>query len=643
MKPISFVQVNFRVGPKEYNAYYLPYSIGVLWSYVRQSPLVSENFELDKIVWRRDPVDEVAEKLKDSAVIGFSTYVWNKNYNYLLAKKIKELNPNAILIFGGPEVPVSKSTIFETHPYMDIVVKLEGEIIFKNVLERLAEGKPLTDVQGLILNQNGQAYDTGDAKRIEVLDDIPSPYLTGVFDKIIAENPDVEWNVTLETDRGCPYACTFCDWGSLTYNKVKKFKLERIFAELEWAGKIKSGYLSMTNANFGIFPERDNLIADKIIEVQKTYGYPKTFSTAWAKNQKREVVDIVKKLVDSPYGFNQGLTVSVQTMTDSVLEIIKRKNMDINRIEEVFAMCNQNNIPVYTETILGLPGETFETWQQNFWTLFNSGNHTGVTVFQLQLLENTEMNLLQRKVFQIESSKVTDYIDGCDPNDIIPEPIEIVVATKDLPREVMLDAQVWTWYINTFHINGITTYIARFLKQYLDVQYSSFYDLFWSYLVEKDAWWKQETVLTRRYFKNWGRYGFTKHPNIGNVEIKGNQIVHRTVMEIHRDNKYAYVFKQIELFLREQFHLDEDLLKQLIHFQSNQIIKYKDIKSYPLKVEYDYDFIGFLDFEQPLVNHVCYEFDFPEDKETSFDRFLDNIYFQRRRNYGKALIKKVDK
>lgn len=643
MKPISFVQVNFRVGPKEYNAYYLPYSIGVLWSYVRQSPLVSENFELDKIVWRRDPVDEVAETLKNSAVIGFSTYVWNKNYNYLLAKKIKELNPNAILVFGGPEVPVSKSTIFETHPYMDIVVKLEGEIIFKNILERLAEGKPLTDVQGLILNQNGQAYDTGDAKRIEVLDEIPSPYLTGVFDKIIAENPDVEWNVTLETDRGCPYACTFCDWGSLTYNKVKKFKLERIFAELEWAGKIKSGYLSMTNANFGIFPERDNLIADKIIEVQKTYGYPKTFSTAWAKNQKREVVDIVKKLVDSPYGFNQGLTVSVQTMTDSVLEIIKRKNMDINRIEEVFAMCNQNNIPVYTETILGLPGETFETWQQNFWTLFNSGNHTGVTVFQLQLLENTEMNLLQRKVFQIESSKVTDYIDGCDPNDIIPEPIEIVVATKDLPREVMLDAQVWTWYINTFHINGITTYIARFLKQYLDVQYSSFYDLFWSYLVEKDAWWKQETVLTRRYFKNWGRYGFTKHPNIGNVEIKGNQIVHRTVMEIHRDNKYAYIFKQIELFLREQFHLDEDLLKQLIHFQSNQIIKYKDIKSYPFKVEYDYDFIGFLDFEQSLRNRVCYEFDFPEDKETSFDRFLDNIYFQRRRNYGKALIKKVDK
>lgn len=643
MKTISFVQVNFRVGPKEFNAFYLPYSIGVLWSYVRQSPIISENFELDNIVWRRDPVDEVAEKLKDSAVIGFSTYVWNKNYNYLLAKKIKELNPNAILIFGGPEVPVSKSTIFEIHPYMDIVVKLEGEIIFKNVLERLAEGKPLADVQGLILNQNGQAYDTGDAKRIEVLDDIPSPYLTGVFDKIIAENPDVEWNVTLETDRGCPYACTFCDWGSLTYNKVKKFKLERIFAELEWAGKIKSGYLSMTNANFGIFPERDNLIADKIIEVQKTYGYPKTFSTAWAKNQKREVVDIVKKLVDSPYGFNQGLTVSVQTMTDSVLEIIKRKNMDINRIEEVFAMCNQNNIPVYTETILGLPGETFETWQQNFWTLFNSGNHTGVTVFQLQLLENTEMNLLQRKVFQIESSKVTDYIDGCDPNDVIPEPIEIVVGTKDLPREVMLDAQVWTWYINTFHINGITTYIARFLKQYLDVQYSSFYDLFWSYLVEKDAWWKQEAMLTRRYFKNWGRYGFTKHPNIGNVEIKGNQIVHRTVMEIHRDNKYAYIFKQIELFLREQFHLDEDLLKQLIHFQSNQIIKYKDIKSYPLKVEYDYDFIGFLDFEQPLMNHVCYEFDFPEDKETSFDRFLDNIYFQRRRNYGKALIKKVDK
>ena len=47
--------------------------------------------------------------------------------------------------------------------------------------------------------------------------EIPSPYLTGVFDDIIANNPEYVFNATLETNRGCPFACTFCDWGSLTY------------------------------------------------------------------------------------------------------------------------------------------------------------------------------------------------------------------------------------------------------------------------------------------------------------------------------------------------------------------------------------------------------------------------------------------
>jgi radical SAM superfamily enzyme YgiQ (UPF0313 family) len=117
----------------------------------------------------------------------------------------------------------------------------------------------------------------------------------------------VEWNGTLETNRGCPFQCTFCDWGSLTYSKVKHFGLERVFDELEWMAQHRVGFISITDANFGMFPERDNLIADKIIEVQEQYGYPKTFSVAWAKNQKREVVDIVKKLLNAP-GFNQGLT-----------------------------------------------------------------------------------------------------------------------------------------------------------------------------------------------------------------------------------------------------------------------------------------------------------------------------------------------
>ena len=53
-----------------------------------------------------------------------------------------------------------------------------------------------------------------------------------MFEKIIADNPGVLWNGTLETNRGCPFACTFCDWGGLTYSKLKKFPEEKVLQEL---------------------------------------------------------------------------------------------------------------------------------------------------------------------------------------------------------------------------------------------------------------------------------------------------------------------------------------------------------------------------------------------------------------------------
>ena len=176
------------------------------------------------------------------------------------------------------------------------------------------------------------ALSTGDTVRIDDLDTIPSPYLTGVFDKLITKYPEIRWNGTIETNRGCPYACTFCDWGSLTYNKVKVFELERVFAELEWMGRNQFDFISFTDANFGIFAERDSMIADKLISVQKEYGMPRAYTIAWAKNQKKEVVDIVKKLIYEG-GAKIGLNLSVQTMDENTLEIIKRTNLDTNKIE----------------------------------------------------------------------------------------------------------------------------------------------------------------------------------------------------------------------------------------------------------------------------------------------------------------------
>jgi radical SAM superfamily enzyme YgiQ (UPF0313 family) len=187
---IAFVQPNFQQGPKELNAYYLPYSAGVVWSYAAADSWIKENFEVSEWVWRRDEVEPIAQRLAKSNIVAFSCYVWNHNYNFALAQRIKEINPNVFTVWGGPEVAITDKDLFRKNPFMDIVVCFEGEITFKNLLKAYPIGK-FDNIPGLLINDNGNIINTGDAKRIESLTDVQSPYLTGVFDQLIKDNPGI--------------------------------------------------------------------------------------------------------------------------------------------------------------------------------------------------------------------------------------------------------------------------------------------------------------------------------------------------------------------------------------------------------------------------------------------------------------------
>ena len=637
-KIVSFVNPNFQQGPKEFNAFYLPYSPAVLWSYASQFQHISDNYELGDFVWRRDRIEDVVELLKNHDIVGFSTYIWNRSYNTVLARELKKANPNILILGGGPEYPIEKPDLFRKHPHVDICAKLEGEISFKRILEEFMGDKNYQSIPGLIINDNGKKLDTGEADRIGELDIIPSPYLTGVFDKLISKHPEITWNATLESNRGCPYACTFCDWGSLTYNKVKVFALERVYAELEWVGQHACDFVSLTDANFGIYAERDSLIADKLIAVQKEYGNPKAYTISWAKNQKKEVVDIVKKLIYEG-GSKIGLNLSVQTMDENVLEIIKRKNLDTNKIEEVFEMCEENNIPLYTELILGLPGETLETWKQNFYKLYRAGNHTGITIYQAQLLENAEMNLLQRKLYQLEGRMVYDYLVGTYNEHELQEGVEVIVSTKDLPVEKMIEAQLFSWFMNTFHINGMTNYISRYLfKQ--GIEYETFYEKLLVH-IRQDEWFLKENDRIKEHYQRWTEIGRIDHEPIQGMEIHGWNLVHSTMINLHSDGKHDHVFTVVEDFMRKNHSdIDPEILEELLTIQRSFVVDHAKISEYPRTLEFKHDIIGYIQHNNDLYTPSTYLFDFPEDKDMSLERFCEQIFFARRRNFGKSWVSK---
>lgn len=633
-KTISFVQPNFQQGPKDFNAYYLPYSAGVILSYALSFENINSVWSVDQLIWRREPIEDLAPRLAKNDIVAFSTYVWNHRYNYALARRIKEINPRVTIIVGGPEPAIEDPALFEKEPFIDLVIKSEGEITFKRILEDFETDH--AHIPGLLINQPSGMINTGDGSRIDNLDQLPSPYLTGIFDQIIKDNPDVIWNATLETNRGCPYQCTFCDWGSLTYNKVKKFDINRVYNELEWIGA-HCGFVTITDANFGMFVERDNAITDKLIEVQKKYGKLTSFSMTWAKNQKNEVVDIVKKLIQETPNFGQGLTVSVQSMDHDVLENVKRKNLDQHKIDEIFDLCDRNNIPVYTELILGLPGETVESWKEAFWKIFRAGNHTGINILQAQLLENAEMNLLQKRLWQLEAVPVHYYMSGSYNDGELSECVDVVISTKDISKQQMLDTLVWNSFIQTFHINGLTTYVARYLEKAHQIDYSKFYDELYEW-IQKDPWFQNQFADTRTYFANWANRGSIDHPPIGNVQVFGWNLVHRTTLYIQQQNRLLEVFDLVDNFVKTHYNLDKGMLNQLMHFQKNYVIDYRNLKYLPIQQNFDYDFLGYIQDGTPLDRSCTCVFETTEDPNMSLEHFLENMYFARKRNFGKTNI-----
>jgi tRNA A37 methylthiotransferase MiaB len=207
-KKIVLVQPNFKIGGGSFTGYWLPYSVGCLWSYASQHSWVTDEFEVQDIIYKREAPGQLVDRIQDCAVVFFSCYMWNWEYNKHVAEQLKERNPSITIVFGGPQVTTrpEEEKFFLNHPYVDSISLTEGEESFVAILDAIRKDHALQDIY--------------EGRRLDDLE-IPSPYLTGVFDKIMEEaDPNHVWNGTLETNRGCPFACTFCDWGSLTYAKI---------------------------------------------------------------------------------------------------------------------------------------------------------------------------------------------------------------------------------------------------------------------------------------------------------------------------------------------------------------------------------------------------------------------------------------
>jgi hypothetical protein len=207
-----------------------------------------------------------------------------------------------------------------------------------------------------------------------------------------------------------------------------------------------------------------------------------------------------------------------------------------------------------------------------------------------------------------------------------------------MPKDVMLEAVLFSYFLNTFHINGITTFLSRFMYERYGVEYSDFYERLYEY-IKYDDFLSLELSDTRNYFSKWMHNGEINHPRLAGVNIFGVNLIHRSVITIHASRKSQHVFNVIEKFMTSEFDkLDPAVIEQLLKFQRNYLINHDELESYPRVISFDYDFLGYMRDKTELEKSAVYKFDFTENKKMSLTTFCEQIFFARRKNFGKATV-----
>ena len=630
MKNVYFVQVGFGFD----GSVYLPCAAGALLANCLQYEEITREYAFPDIVFFREKLADALEKLKDPYLVAFSCSVWNMEYNKALAARIKEKYPDCLIAFGGHSVRTDGSLLGEL-PQVDLLTFGEGEEVFAQLLIGLAKGD-ISGVPSVAYRKNGKTVCTPRAEPCD-LSRLPSPYLTGVFEPLMQKYPDLEFLSVLETNRGCPYQCAYCDW--VTDKRMRFFPMERVKAEIRWLGEHKIAYCFCGDSNFGMF-DRDIEIAEYLVETKREFGYPEVFRPCYEKNSADRVFRICSIL--NREGMDKGATLAYQTLSPVALKNIGRKNLTLEHFSGLVRRYNEAGIPAYSELILGLPGETLESFCRGVCRLLESGQHNSLNVYHCEMLPNAEMSdpaYIEKYGIQVIKVGFNHIHSAPERDEEVPEYSYLVRATASMPPEDWVRANLFSVCVQCFHALGILRFFAIYLYTERGVGYYDFYKDLLAYIMEGEGLlhdlWAQ---FREKYESNLSGEWNYHNPAFGHVTWFFEE---GAFLEIVRDHAAAEA--QLEPFLL-RYGIPEPLYGELKRYQQAMLRKPFD-RAHTVSFAYDFPayFNGILSGEYgPLRKTPVTLSITPRTVYTDFFEYAkETVWYGRRRGasvYGKKEI-----
>ena len=420
-------------------------------------------------------IDELEKAVIESPpdILGLSNYCWNERIGYDIFKIAKDSNPNVLTVSGGPNFPhdvTSQQSFMNNHPEIMFYVPIEGEIGFSNIVERMlsvySKGKNIEyvferPIEGCISRKkDGTLQYLSPIDRIRNLDEIPSPYTTGLLDRFF----DSELNPMIQTNRGCPFSCTFCVDGADDVRQVNQFSIQRTEDELNYIGTrvLKNkNLLYISDLNFGMYP-KDIKICDIISQIQQNYGYPQRIIVSTGKNKKERIIDSIKRLHRA-----LRFLIAVQSTDNTVLTNIKRDNISIDHMMALAPAIKNENLRTSSEVIVALPGDTYETNVNTIKHLLRA-QIDDIQIYTLILFKGAELDTLQeRKKWGFKTKfrvLPKDFTTLCSGKKVL-EIEEVVIATNTLSFDEYVKIRVLAFLLSVTNIGIIYDAILKYIQQ----------------------------------------------------------------------------------------------------------------------------------------------------------------------------------
>jgi hypothetical protein len=383
-----------------------------------------------------------------------SNYVWNEGLSFHIAKLAKRRNPEILVVMGGPNIslePERQIAYVAAHPEIDVYILGEADFLAREIVMLFMSANhsilclgELELPSSIYRHADGSVVRNSTWARHKDVEEIPSPWLTGIQDEFF----DGKLAPMIETNRGCPFTCTYCCQGTSWYTKVHNFSTERMREEIFYiASRIKEhsphmGTLRIADSNYGMY-ERDTEISGYIGEAQKKYGWPTFIDATTGKNRPERIIKSVEQVSGALVLYQ-----AVQSLDEDVLRNVKRSTIKLEAYEQLQVYMRGRGLRSVSDLILGLPGESLQTHLTALHRLLDSGIES-LHNFQAMLLKGAEMETVEaRKTFGFVSRfRVLPKNFGIYGDEKVVDVEEIVVATDTMPFEDYVTAR-------KYHLNS---------------------------------------------------------------------------------------------------------------------------------------------------------------------------------------------